>query len=316
MQNNYQVGQRVIVKIKGIETEATYAGFNEKYGYPIVEVGGQQYNRNILRVVDTDKTPTTVVTTIEEFDTQPPKTAVTFGHKPREFDINQRFIFMAKLVKMIATATPVSLLIVGDGGLGKSHTTKSALEEAGMEEDHDFKIIKGFSTPKALYRSLYDHNDKIIVFDDCDSVIKNDTSVGLLKSALEQQPIRTVSWLTEHESQDLPANFTFRGKIIFISNLRLNQVSQAILSRSMIVDVTMTANEKIARMRHIAKSFKVGGTCELPETEIDEIIGLIERLKNVAKELSMRTFDKVAQIKKAEPTCWLDLAEYTVTTGI
>ena len=40
-----------------------------------------------------------------------------------------------------------------------------------------------------------------IVFDDCDSVLKNETAINILKAALDTNQTRTVSWLTENAGE-------------------------------------------------------------------------------------------------------------------
>ena len=49
-----------------------------------------------------------------------------------EFDINTRFEFLETLVKMIVTKNIPSLLITGEGGLGKTFTVKKVISEMGL----------------------------------------------------------------------------------------------------------------------------------------------------------------------------------------
>jgi Cdc6-like AAA superfamily ATPase len=195
--------------------------------------------------------------------------------KESPFNINQRFSFVEKLVRMVASGVQPSAIITGEGGLGKTYTVNKTLKECGYvdvsattpeeyrdldtldEEGHlkEFISIKGYSTPKALYRSLFDHNGKTIVFDDCDSVLKDQVAINLLKGALDSYDTRIISWYAEFpEKEYLPNSFEFTGKVIFISNMDQSKVDQAIRSRSMMIDLSMTLDQKISYLSILQRS--------------------------------------------------------------
>ena len=107
----------------------------------------------------------------------------------------------------------------------------------GTKVPKSFTVIKGYSTPKGLYRTLFENRNGVIVFDDCDSVLRDPVSLNLLKGALDSYERRIISWRADIRDEDLPTSFEFRGRVIFISNLGSNQIDQAIISRSMAVDL-------------------------------------------------------------------------------
>lgn len=244
--------------------------------------------------------------------------------KADEFSINQRFSFVEKLVRMVASGVQPSAVITGQGGLGKTFTVTKTLQACGytdvsclaefevgmiINRSKTFRMVKGYSTPKGLYRTLYENNGSVIIFDDCDSVLKDPVALNLLKGALDSYDKRIISWNAESRDDDLPRSFQFDGKVIFISNLNKNNIDQAIRSRSMMIDLSMTIDQKIERMTHIIteKDF-------LPEYEINhkmEAIELISKLKDDAKEISLRTLISVTKIR-ATNTDWEDLATYTL----
>ena len=138
-----------------------------------------------------------------------------------EFTINQRFGFLEKFTNMVLDGETVSAIVTGEGGLGKSHTIMGALEKRGWIEGTHYVVVKGYATPKALYGTLWEHRDKTIIFDDCDSVLKDAVSLNLLKGALDSYDKRTISWLQKGFIDDnLPNSFEFQGNIIFISNIK------------------------------------------------------------------------------------------------
>lgn len=182
---------------------------------------------------------------------------------------------------------------------------------------YDYTVIKGFSTPKSMYRLLFNNKDKLVVFDDCDSILENPIAVNILKAALDSFETRMIHWLSEKgfgsgDEDDLPVRFEFTGKIIFVSNRTLSQIDQAILSRCLYVDVTMTTPEKIDRIRNLSAKM-------LPDMEQDakhEVVDLLDTLKDQVGDLNVRTFLKVAGLRRRNPTRWKELAEYVITASM
>lgn len=245
--------------------------------------------------------------------------------KESRFSINERFGFVSDMVAMLASGAQASVVVTGPGGLGKSFTVTKALVDCGMQdvsllEDFavgtilktakTFRVIKGYSTPKGLYRTLYENKDGVIVFDDCDSVLKDPTSLNLLKGALDSYSRRIISWRADIKDEDLPTSFEFKGRVIFISNLASSNIDQAIITRSMAVDLSMTNKQKIERMQHLLASGEF--MPEFDKTIKADAMGLIERLQDAVKELSLRTLIQVTKIRQSAGKNWANLAEYTI----
>ena len=241
------------------------------------------------------------------------------------FSINERFGFVSDMVTMLARGDQASVVVTGPGGLGKSFTVTKALADIGMTDvslvdelavgstvntKKSFRVIKGYSTPKGLYRTLYENRDGVIVFDDCDSVLKDPTSLNLLKGALDSYSRRIISWRADMRDEELPTSFEFKGRVVFISNLSSTQIDQAIITRSMAVDLTMTNDQKVERMRHLLDSGEF-----MPEFDMAhkvDAMNLIDSLKDTVKELSLRTLIQVTKIRKSAGANWRNLAEYTI----
>ena len=245
--------------------------------------------------------------------------------KSEMFNINERFEFVENLVQMIASGLQPSAVITGEGGLGKTYTVNKTLIASGLKDLSElgaleegsvvrrtkaFVSIKGYSTPKGLYRTLYENKDSVIVFDDCDSILKDPVALNLLKSALDSYGKRIISWMAEGfgRDDDLPRSFEFKGRVIFISNLNQDKIDQAIRSRSMMVDLTMNEDQKIERMETIAKSDEF-----LPEFTVEykkDALDLIRSLKDDAKEISLRTLISVTKIRASGNKNWKGMATY------
>jgi hypothetical protein len=247
--------------------------------------------------------------------------------KRDEFGINKRFDFVKQMVGMVASKTVASAIITGQGGLGKSHTVLKALESEGLQNVTDlaefevgsvmraskcYRIVKGFSTAKGLYRTLFEANKMTLVFDDCDSVLKDPVALNVLKGALDSYSDRYISWNADMKDDDLPRTFKFEGSIVFISNMELDRVDQAIRSRAMCVDLSMTQDQKIERMAVIAmdKDF-------LPEYDSEvkaDALEFIGSMKDQVENLSLRSLIAVSKIR-ATAKDWKDLAKYVLTQG-
>jgi hypothetical protein len=244
-----------------------------------------------------------------------------------QFGINERFAFVEQMVGMVAKKTIASTIITGQGGLGKTHTVLKALKSFGMQDTTDltqfevgarintpkaYRIIKGFSTAKGLYRTLFEGNGQVLVFDDCDSVLKDPVALNLLKGALDSYGDRWISWNADFKDDDLPKSFKFTGAIVFISNMDLDRVDQAVKTRAMCVDLSMTTEQKVERMEALVvdKEF-------LPEFDVQykkDAIAFIREVMNDVSNLSLRSLIATTKIR-AEGGAWKNLAKYVLTQG-
>lgn len=181
-----------------------------------------------------------------------------------------------------------ALMITGQGGIGKSYNVNQAIKKFGKQRHDDYEIVKGRSSAAALYKTLWYNRDKIIVFDDCDSIFDTADGMNVLKGALDSGEVREISWLTkadgmvsttecntneevlakvqEWEQTDgkgkegTPNHFFFEGQVIFISNLTRNDIykkDRALLSRCTYVDIVLTATDVIKRIGTVLPHIKI-----------------------------------------------------------
>ena len=223
------------------------------------------------------------------------------------FDINQRFNFLQDLTSMVVSGATPSLLVMGEGGLGKTHTVTETIKDNSLSES-EWVTFKGYSTARGLYNTLFDHNGKLILFDDCDSVLEDKVAINILKSALDSYETRQITWMAKmNKSDEYPNQFNFTGRVIFISNKDKSKIDSAILSRSLTVDLTMTPSEKIERMRFILSGI-------LPDYSLeakDDAINFLDEMKDSAN-LNLRTLIMVSKIRAGFPDTWKNLATYMI----
>ena len=247
--------------------------------------------------------------------------------KVDEFGITKRFEFVKQMVSMVAKKTVASAIITGQGGLGKTHSVIKALKDCGLQDVTDlasfevgtrlqgsksFRIIKGFSTAKGLYRSLFEGNGMTLVFDDTDNILKDPVALNLLKGALDSYGERYINWNADIKDEDLPRSFKFTGSIVFISNKDMETLDQAVRSRALCVDLSMTESQKIERMETIVDDAEF-----LPEYSKEYKHDALEFLRSMVKSvqnLSLRSLISVVKIR-AEGGNWKELAKYILTAG-
>jgi len=166
-----------------------------------------------------------------------------------DFSVEERFQFMENYVNLVIKSEANSLIVSGDSGLGKSFRVMKIINSF---EDLPYFLVKGFATSRALYDTLYRHRNKLIIFDDCDSILEDKVGINILKGALDSYDKRTISWLAKGGDKSIPLQFDFNGGVIFITNRPLEKFDKAILSRALSINVFMTNEEKIEEMLRLA----------------------------------------------------------------
>ena len=230
------------------------------------------------------------------------------------FSVADRFDFITKFTQLVASSKIKSFILTGDGGIGKTHTVLEGLKAKGLNEDTigqegDFVFIRGFSTAKNLYRLLWENNGKVIIFDDADSVHKDPIGANILKAALGSEDKRVISWGAEFgKDEELPNRFAYNGRIVFISNLSQSQFPQALLSRSMKVDLTLNTAEKIERIQQVFAEIE-GNVAEKAE-----VLAFVEDYAEIASDLNIRSVLNVLKLKRDIGKDWKRLALYNFTS--
>jgi hypothetical protein len=208
------------------------------------------------------------------------------------------------LVSVVALKYQNSLIVAGGPGIGKTfHVTKKLTEILGTagKEWVYFKGLK--ASPLALYANIYLNRDKLLVFDDSDSVLEDADSANMFKGLLDSSGVREASWMSPTSTVNtstmstaqynqfvmdlddtiaqnpgligkgkgkLPSKIFFTGQVIFISNKKASWFDDAIKSRSIFVDVYLHQQDVIRRIRTIALAN--AQTDGVSADDIDEII--------------------------------------------
>ena len=255
---------------------------------------------------------------------------VTSTDEERITQIAERFEILDDMTKATLNGDIRALIVSGPPGVGKSFTVERELERSALFDQISGRrvkstIVKGSATAIGLYKTLYEFSDSncVIVFDDCDSILFDEVSLNLLKGALDSGKNRKISWLAESrvlKNEGIPNSFTFHGSVIFITNLKFDQVRsqkmkdhlEALQSRCHYLDLTLdTMRDKILRIKQIADTGVLFADYDFEQCAQDEIINFLNVNKNKMREMSLRMAIKVAELRKSFPAKWQALASTT-----
>ena len=244
--------------------------------------------------------------------------------------IRQRFEILDEMTTAATVGDIRAMIVSGPPGVGKSFGVERIVEKACLFDQISGKrlcaeVIKGSTSALGLYCALYKHSDAncMLVFDDCDSILLDDTSLNLLKGALDSGKKRKISWLSDSHMlrrEGVPDSFEFKGSVIFITNLKFDKMKSqklrdhldALQSRCHYLDLTLdTMRDKILRIKQIAQDGELFSEYEFAQYEQDEIIDFMEVNKNKFREMSLRMAIKLADLRKSFPLKWKAMAEVT-----
>jgi hypothetical protein len=244
--------------------------------------------------------------------------------------IRERFEILTDMTKAATTGDIRAMIVSGPPGVGKSFGVEQEIEKATLFDTISGKklraeVVKGSATPIGLYQTLYKYSDSncVIVFDDCDSILLDDVALNLLKGALDSGKKRKISWLSESSTlrrEGIPDQFEFKGSVIFITNLKFDQMKSqklrdhldALQSRCHYLDLTLdTMRDKILRIQQIAKDGVLFQDYDFDAATQDELINFMDVNKNKLREMSLRMALKIADLRKSFPHNWKRMSETT-----
>lgn len=247
-------------------------------------------------------------------------------------------------VDMVIKGIQVSLLVCGLPGVGKTFNITNKMNDDGLKEiDHtkvsemlstikndpdgrdeidsyiesagDWVHIKGSSTAYGMFKVLFLYRNKIIVFDDCDSVFGDKDAVNILKGALDSYDVRKITWQSEKTLKGLvPGSFQFNGKIIFVSNIHMSKLDKAIRSRSFTVDITLKAEDVILRMETIINEICPEYNLEIKKDSLDALKDAYKKDEDKI-ELNMRSWIKAMKIRQMKAPRWKEMIQYQCATA-
>jgi len=242
--------------------------------------------------------------------------------------MRERFEILDDMTQASIDGVVRGMVVTGPPGVGKSFGVEAVLEKNSLFDKLAgnklrFEVIKGASSAIGLYKVLYQNADKnnVLVLDDCDTVLYDETSLNLLKAALDSSKKRKLSWNTDSallRREGIPDTFEFKGSVIFITNLKFDKVRgkikdhlDAIMSRCHYLDLTMdTTREKVLRCKQIVQDGMLN-EYQFTKDEEAEVMNFMVDNKDKMREISLRMVTKLADLKKSMASKWKRTAEVT-----
>ena len=244
--------------------------------------------------------------------------------------IRNKFEVLDTMTEGTVSGDVRALIVVGPPGVGKSFGVERILEKFMVMDDlagrdRKYEIVRGAMTPIGLYCKLNQFKDhgNVLVFDDCDTILLDDVSLNILKAALDSSKRRVIHWNADSNMlrrEGVPDHYEFKGSVIFITNLKFNNVRSAKLkdhlaalsSRCHYLDLSMnTMRDKILRIKQIAKDGALFEDYGLNKKQEKELLDFMEENKNKLNEMSLRMAIKLADLRKMTPDMWQKIAAVT-----
>ena len=282
------------------------------------------------------KTPEAIeIISADEFNTNktssiptPRKQQTT--EEERLAEIQQRFDILDDMSQACSEGTVRALILSGPPGVGKSYGVTNQLQKANLfntiQNKQRWEVVKGATSAIGLYKKLYEYSAKgsVIVFDDCDTVLFDDLSLNILKAALDSGKKRIIQWNTESRVLDregIPDKFEFDGAVIFITNVKFDQVRSkklqdhlsALMSRCHYIDLTIDSpDDKLLRIKSVIEQgmLEEYQFADVKAVEQQILDYMAENMKRM-NELSLRMAIKLAELIKMRPDSWKLVADVT-----
>jgi len=240
--------------------------------------------------------------------------------------MRERFEILDDMTKAVIAGDIRAVIVSGPPGVGKSFGVEQELEKASLFDKISGRrvrseVVKGSTTALGLYATLYKYSDpgSVLVFDDSDDIFFDDTSLNILKAALDTSKRRRISWNSDSHllrREGIPDSFDFRGGVIFITNLKLSNVKskklrdhiEALESRCHFVDLKIdNTRDKLLRIRQVVEDGMLDEYDMEPEQKASVVNFITDNAARL-REVSLRTVIKTADLCRAFPEKWQRLA--------
>lgn len=243
--------------------------------------------------------------------------------------IARNFEIMSKLTEMTVAGTVRSMIISGAAGIGKSYNLENRLNKAvDNGEINMFTILKGKISAIALFAQLFEHRNPgdVLVLDDIDVIFQDETSLNLLKGALDTGDKRHLVWLTAStwlEENGIDQEFDFEGACVFITNMDFDRMIErgsnlaphfkALLSRSIYLNLGIHTNQEILiRIKQVIDTTAMLDIHGIDNRQKQLMVEWLDMNYTNLRELSLRTVLKLGSFMKGDPRAWQDIAEVTM----
>lgn len=212
-----------------------------------------------------------------------------------------------------------AMTVTGASGIGKSYNLIKRLEDAHDKGYCNYHYLNGKCTGLGLYQALYNARQlgSVLLMDDVD-VFDTEDKLNLLKASLESDDTRIITYMSSSRhlaDNNIPTQFEFCGKVIFITNKDLVKISDAqsslaphvdaLMTRGVFIDLEIHDNESImVHIENIMRSTNIVKGLGVPADGAEKILNFM--LKNSAnlRKPSLRMPVQLAGLYLQFPEKW------------
>ncbi|MFA5760128.1 MAG: hypothetical protein WC942_12365, partial [Clostridia bacterium] len=204
----------------------------------------------------------------------------------------KKFEYLRSAIVALAVNKIQGVVVYGSPGSGKTEEVIKTLKDANVQYR---SYSGGFKNADEVFSLLTKYrNDTILVFDDADSVLKNIDLANLFKAALQNKPVRQITW------RDKMIDFT--SGVIFISNL--TTFNSALMSRSMAIEINLTNEQMVDKIKKTLESFH-------PEIDMrikEQALAFLKEWAPGVKAIDYRELEKVCIAIEIQGNDWKNFA--------
>ena len=223
-------------------------------------------------------------------------------------DPKQAFKEMQVYVKTVIAGLQPGVILCGAPGIGKTYKVLQQLKAAGYEDGINMEIIKGKCTPRQLYLSLYEYQEKgkIVVIDDADALIgpkAPEDCINMLKAALDSTSTdngRKVSYrvsgkILDDEGREVPKTMYYNGGVIVITNYSVGQIDTALRGRTFVQSLDFTTDQLLSIIEELMPAID---PVRLTQSSKEKALNYLKELSAAGSkmEISVRSFTTCAKL--------------------
>ncbi len=229
------------------------------------------------------------------------------------------YLNLIKSIETIIFTPKPGALVLGDPGLGKTFVIRRTLFKNNVT---DYVVFKGSTvTLETFYLTLFKNSNKIIILDDFDEPLKNLQYINTLKAITDSYGSRVVTLPTDmttmtlnsSTSTTIPNRFMFTGKVIIVTNLKLNEIDSALRSRLIVVDVKFNIKQTL----EIANKMLNNLAPDVPLEEKQEVMSYLSKKVLLDKKISLdlRKIQDAFNTRHNNPDIWKKLTDYSLQSS-
>ena len=199
---------------------------------------------------------------------------------------------------MTVSGASNALFVAGRGGIGKTYTVEKVLGSMGLSDGEGYFKNTGTASAAGIYSLLFKYQNDIVFFDDSDDALKDQESRNMFKAATDTKKVRKLVWnkmgknvVEPDEYEDpqeliddgkIPRFFEFTGKVIFISNLKMDKLDPdgALRTRAFMIEIDPTDAEIYDFMETIVDKIKLDGDLHLDLASRKRTVDLLRKGKS------------------------------------